>query len=200
MVEHFPESLSITPSTRKRFLNGVRLFIFSGYDSTGSVICYCFHFLSKHPKVLARLRAEHDEVLSSDPASAASTLSGDPRLVNNLPYTLAVIKEVLRMFPPAGTTRAGKPNLYPKTEAWRPFENGPRNYIGQALVLVELRVVLACLIRTFNISPAYDEWDAKHPINGIKLYRGERAYQVEAGAAHPAAQYPCRVTLAKREE
>jgi cytochrome P450 len=29
----------------------IRLFIFAGYDSTGSVVCYCFHLLSKHPKV-----------------------------------------------------------------------------------------------------------------------------------------------------
>jgi cytochrome P450 len=29
----------------------IRLFVFAGYDSTGSVICYCFHLLSKHPKV-----------------------------------------------------------------------------------------------------------------------------------------------------
>jgi cytochrome P450 len=29
----------------------IRLFIFAGYDSTASVICYCFHLLSKHPKV-----------------------------------------------------------------------------------------------------------------------------------------------------
>jgi cytochrome P450 len=89
----------------------VRLFIFAGYDSTASVICYCFHYLSKYPKVLARLRAEHDEVLGLDPTSAAAKLSEDPRLVNNLPYTLAVIKEVMRMFPPAGTTRAGKPGV-----------------------------------------------------------------------------------------
>ncbi|KAF1957230.1 sterigmatocystin biosynthesis P450 monooxygenase StcS [Byssothecium circinans] len=233
---------------RAMAIRQVRLFIFAGYDSTASVICYCFHYLSKTPNVLGRLRAEHDQVLGLDPASAASALCKDPRLVNNLPYTLAVIKEVMRMFPPAGTTRAGKPGvsttddagnlcptddailwilhvemhrspkywmqpddflperwlvgpqheLYPRPGAWRPFELGPRNCIGQALVLVELRVILACLIRTFDISPAYDEWDVRHPSNGIKLYRGERAYQVEQGAAHPNAGYPCRIKLAIR--
>ena len=29
----------------------MRLFIFAGYDTTASVICYCFHALSKHPDV-----------------------------------------------------------------------------------------------------------------------------------------------------
>lgn len=223
----------------------IRLFIFAGYDSTGSVVCYCFHLLSKHPAVLSRLRAEHDKVLGPDPTAAAAKLTEDPRIVNSLHYTLAVIKEVMRLFAPAGTTRAGKPNvditddsgnlcptedailwilhvemhrsgkywtqpddflperwmvsqdheLHPRPGAWRPFELGPRNCIAQALVLVELRVILACLVRSFEVQPAYEEWDAKHLVKGTKLYRGERAYQIEAGAAHPAAGYPCYVTI-----
>jgi cytochrome P450 len=32
----------------------IRLFIFAGYDSLGSVICYCFHLLSKNPQVCKR--------------------------------------------------------------------------------------------------------------------------------------------------
>lgn len=176
----------------------------------------------------------------------ASRLSNDPRIVNTLHYTLAVIKEVLRLFTPAGTTRAGKfginvtddtgsvlptddaillilhvemhrsskywvrPNeflperwlvpagheLYPQSGAWRPFELGPRNCIGQALVMLELRVILLCLVREFEVLPAYDEWDAMNPSKRTRLYRGERVYQVEKGAAHPAAGYPCRVRLA----
>jgi cytochrome P450 len=50
--------------------------------------------------------------------------------------------------------------LYPRHSAWRPFELGPRNYIGQALVMIELRVILACLTREFDLEPAYAEWDA----------------------------------------
>ncbi|KAM7222488.1 sterigmatocystin biosynthesis P450 monooxygenase [Rhypophila decipiens] len=236
-----PEKLDA--SFRAFAIRQIRLFIFAGHDSTGSAICYCFYLLSKHPAAVALLRAEHDQVLGSDPTAAAAALDSNPRLVNKLHYTLAVIKESLRLFAPAGTTRVGKPNvsitddaghicptddavlwvlhvqmhrssrywirpdeflpkrwlvpqgheLYPRPGAWRPFELGPRNCIAQALVLVELRVVLACLARSFDVRPAYEEWDAKHPTKGNKLYRGERAYQVEAGAAHPAARFPCRV-------
>jgi len=184
--------------------------------------------------------------LGSDAASAGRFLAQNPRAVNELKYTLAVVKEVLRLFAPAATTRAGKPGvnisddtggilptddtimlivhvemhrsdkywvrpndflperwlvrpdheLYPQPGAWRPLEIGPRNCIGQALVLIELRVILACLVREFEITPAYDEWDAQNPKKGIKLYRGERAYQVEKGASHPANGYPCRIKLA----
>jgi cytochrome P450 len=223
----------------------IRLFVFAGHDSTASSICYIFHALSKHPEVLARLRKEHDEVLGSDPTVAASKLSGNPRLVNNLNYTLAVIKEAMRLFPPAGASRDGESGinltddagsscptddtilwilhgevhqwekywvrgaeflperwmvpanheLYPSPGTWRPFEIGPRNCIAQAMVLVELRVVLACLARTFDVKPAYDEWDVTRGAKGNRLVHGERAYQIERGASHPAGGYPCRVTL-----
>ncbi|PYH46164.1 cytochrome P450 [Aspergillus saccharolyticus JOP 1030-1] len=34
--------------------------------------------------------------------------------------------------------------------AWRPFERGPRNCIGQGLVNLEVRVILACTVRRFD--------------------------------------------------
>ncbi|RAH81452.1 cytochrome P450 monooxygenase, partial [Aspergillus japonicus CBS 114.51] len=34
--------------------------------------------------------------------------------------------------------------------AWRPFERGPRNCIGQGLVNIEVRVILACTVRRFD--------------------------------------------------
>jgi cytochrome P450 len=223
-----------------------RLVIFVGYDANATVLCYCFHYLSKNPEALARLRAEHDDVLGKDAAAAGSRLTEDACLVNRLPYTLAVIKEVMRLFPPACGDRQGQAGvsitndkgdlcetddtiiqfshitlhrnpkywvrpddflperwlvpvgheLYPQQNSWRPFESGPRNCIAQALVLTELRIMLACLVRTFDITPAYDEYDEKHPRKGIQTYEGERAYLIERGAAHPTAGYPCRVAMA----
>ncbi|KAH7378408.1 sterigmatocystin biosynthesis P450 monooxygenase StcS [Phaeosphaeria sp. MPI-PUGE-AT-0046c] len=236
---------SLDPSFRSFAIRQIKLFIFAGYDSTGSTVCYCFHLLSQHLEVLEKLREEHDRVLGPDRTAAASRLSQNPSLVNDLPYTLAVIKEVLRMFPPAGTTRAGKPGvnvtddagnslptdnailwilhvemhrspsywerpdeflperwlvpvghiLRPQAGAWRPFELGPRDCVGQALVLIELKVILACLVREFDIVPAYDELDKRRSKGGIKKLRGERAYQVEKGAAHPVDEYPCWIKI-----
>jgi cytochrome P450 len=224
----------------------IRLFVFAGHDSTASSICYAFYLLSKHPDALARLRAEHDEVLGKDPAAASQKISQDPRILNQLVYTLAVIKESLRLFPPAGASRESSHDvsikddagnacptadtilwilhpeihrwgkywvrgdeflperwmvplgheLHPRPGAWRPFEIGPRNCIAQAMVLVELRIVLACLVRTFNVSPAYDEVDAKS--GKTPLVRGERAYQIEKASAHPVGGFPCRVSFAER--
>jgi cytochrome P450 len=238
----------LDPSFRAFAIRQIRLFIFAGHDSTSAAICYCFYVLSQHPEALERLREEHDLVLGPDPAAATTVISTNPRIVNNLPYTLAVIKETLRLFPPAGTTRAGKPGvsvsddtgmrcptddaiiwvlhveahrspqywvrpddflperwlvgpeheLYPRPGTWRPFEHGPRNCIAQALVLVELRVILACMAREFNILPAYDELDETDATGKVRTCRGERAYLVGEGAAHPAARFPCYIEVTER--
>lgn len=116
-------------------------------------------------------------------------------------YASAVIKETLRLWPPAGTarmtypgaglsvrTRTGEeytldgvhvyncaiiiqrdPAVYGETAndfrperwlddsaetipvgAWRAFERGPRNCIGQELAMLEARVVLALLVCHFD--------------------------------------------------
>lgn len=90
--------------------------------------------------------------------------------------------------------------LYPLKAAWRPFEWGPRNCMGQALVMMELKTVLAMIVREFDFTPAYDEFDKAHPKKGPRTYRGDRAYQIEEGAAHPSDHYPCRVSLAQRQK
>ena len=86
-------------------------------------------------------------------------------------------------------------DLQPMKEAYRPFEIGPRNCPAQGLVMTELRVIMACIIRQFDFTPAYEEWDRLHPGGGLRTYRGERAYQTEEGAAHPVEHYPCRVSI-----
>ena len=54
-------------------------------------------------------------------------------------------------------TLAGRASheLYPMNGAWRPFEHGPRNCVARSLVMTELRVVLACVVRQFDFEPAY---------------------------------------------
>ncbi|KAL6235164.1 hypothetical protein BDW75DRAFT_251072 [Aspergillus navahoensis] len=227
----------------------IRLFLFAGNDTTSS-------------KALARVRQEHDRTFGTVPSAAAQLLKSNPALLSQCPYTLAVIKETLRLFPPASTTREGRDGitltdrhgniypldhtigaeilhptihrnprlwpradefiperwlvdpgheLYPNLAAWRPFEHGPRNCIGQTLVYNEMRIVLVLTARTFDIKPAYDEWDAMQaakegPLpklvrrlgisgNPLKTVHGERAYQTEKAGTHPADGYPCRVQL-----
>ncbi|CAG8949870.1 hypothetical protein HYFRA_00004198 [Hymenoscyphus fraxineus] len=90
--------------------------------------------------------------------------------------------------------------LYPLKGAWRPFEQGPRNCIAQGLVMIELKVVLAHLVREFDFENSYDEWDIANPRKGLKICRGERAFQIDEGAAHPAEHYPCKVSFHEHKE
>lgn len=92
---------------RKYAQSQMKVFIFAGHDTTSTTICYAWLLLSRNPKVMAKLRAEHDAVLGPDREKAASTLSGDPALLNQLTYTLAVIKETLRVFPVVSSPRGG---------------------------------------------------------------------------------------------
>ena len=102
---------SLDPEFRAFAISQIRLFLFVGHDSTSSTICYLVHLLATNPDALARLRAEHDTVFGADIATVCSTLGQHPHLLNNLPYTSAVIKETLRLFPPASCSRQGKPNV-----------------------------------------------------------------------------------------
>lgn len=67
--------------------------------------------MSQAPEVLEKLRAEHDKVFGPDPAVARQAVLETPSLLNALPYTNAVIKEVLRLVPIAATAREGSPDL-----------------------------------------------------------------------------------------
>ncbi len=71
----------------------VRTMFLAGYETTASALVFAFHMLSRHPLVRRRLEAELDEVLGG-------RLPGIEDLPN-LPYTLQVFHETMRLYPPA---------------------------------------------------------------------------------------------------
>jgi len=243
------DSPTMDPVFKKFAASQIRMFMLAGHDTSSTAIVYALHCLYTNTECLAKARAEHDAVFGTDPSKASSMIAKDPSLLNQLPYTLAAIKEALRLFPPGGSMRAGdeeiiltdeqgrqfptancavwilhhglhiNPQVWPEPQkfiperflahvgpedplhpvkgAWRGFEFGPRNCIGQTLALVEIKLVLVMVLREFDMSPAYDEWDEMHPTKGIKTVAGERAYMVQGGGggAHPTDRYPCRVKI-----
>ncbi|KAF2460964.1 cytochrome P450 [Lineolata rhizophorae] len=267
------------PVFRERLLPQVATFVFAGHDTTSSTLCWAYHLLARNPHALAALRAEHSAVLGPDPAAAPALLRTSPHLLNELPYTLAAIRETLRLFPPASTIReapslsatirdpaSGAPlpaaptedtmvwvlhscihrsealwgptvhdflperflpaprNVDPRPgkgggggggdelpwpeNAWRPFERGPRNCIGQELALVEARAVLALTAREFDVRAAYDRvgalagdgstWEARATsADALQEVWGDPAYQILQATAKPRDGMPAVVSFAK---
>ncbi|KAF2726749.1 cytochrome P450 [Polyplosphaeria fusca] len=239
--------------------NHIRLFLFAGNDTTSSTIAFSIHLMSKHPEALARLREEHDSIFGTDITQTATLLKDQPTLFNQCRYTLAFVKETLRLYPPAANMRLGSSELvlpalngqmlpteglniilvhqtihknpriwvrpeefipdrwlvdpghelYPPPGAFRPFDIGPRRCIGQELALIEIRMVLIMVARTFKFSPAYEEWNRTLSSNAgvwpklkewlgmkeLNTVHGDRVYQTEKAGTHPSDGYPCRVSV-----
>ncbi|KAL4915425.1 cytochrome P450 [Aspergillus aurantiobrunneus] len=189
----------------------IKTFLFAGHDTTSSLLQWAFYELSRTPRALSAVRQELDSILGpqSSPDLVRDQLlsTQGESLLSRMSYTAAIVKETLRLHPPAGTGRyvphgtgfnvrlpegqtlcldgmvlhncetiiqrdetvygptkdAFRPerwlnkalsgedaNIAPS--AWRPFERGPRNCIGQELANLEARVVLACTLRRYDFT------------------------------------------------
>ncbi|MGE4191678.1 MAG: cytochrome P450 [Thermoanaerobaculia bacterium] len=71
-------------------------FLAAGHETTSGLLSFALYFLLKHPDVMARARAEVDEVLGADATPHFEHLA-------QLPYLEQVLKETLRLCPPAPT-------------------------------------------------------------------------------------------------
>lgn len=70
----------------------INLFV-AGHETTSNALMWSWYLLSQHPHVAAKLRAELDDVLAGRTPALAD--------LANLPYTQQVIKESMRLYPPA---------------------------------------------------------------------------------------------------
>ncbi|KAJ5626642.1 hypothetical protein N7528_004069 [Penicillium herquei] len=111
----------LDPEFKKWATIQTRLFLFVGHDSEAATIIYTLYLLAKHPDALAKMRAEHDSVFGKTNESTSELLVNHPETVNRLPYTHAVIKETLRLFPPANGMREGLPGVSLRDEHGRAF-------------------------------------------------------------------------------
>merc|ERR1712217_798510 len=71
--------------------------MFGGFDTTSIALTYALFLLATHPEQLARLRHEVDGVLELGCEFSSKDLK-------SLPYCTNVIKETLRLYPPAPLT------------------------------------------------------------------------------------------------
>lgn len=88
---------------RESAISQIKSFLFAGHDTTATLIAYAIHLLSRSPDALRSIREEHDAVLGPDPLAASTAIRDEATLLSQLKYTHAVIKETLRLYPPANT-------------------------------------------------------------------------------------------------
>jgi cytochrome P450 len=71
----------------------VLLFLLAGHETTATALTFTLHLLGHHPSVQQRVREEVRQVLGDRPPTAADAAS--------LACTTRVVKEALRLYPPA---------------------------------------------------------------------------------------------------
>jgi cytochrome P450 len=272
------DAFQLPPGLKADIVDSLKTFIFAGHDTTSSTICWAFYLLHRHPDARKKLDAELNTFFPKG-TSAAEKIKQDPYIVNRLEYTTAVLRETMRLFPPASTLRA--PDAFtvhnviidPKTktrypmagthvwpivhlinrnkrffpeptkfiperfiqsqtpfpeaelftvvgkDAFRPFEKGPRNCIGQELAMLEGKIILALTSREFDFTLEYpgEDPDPQYPIpestaeelseqteygRGVRAgtikpnrIEGHRVFQILAGSAKPTGNCPGRVKI-----
>lgn len=198
----------LTPEVLQQTVDSLKTFLFAGHDTTSILLQWSFYELERSPHVAAALCAELDELFGPDPdpQSVMDVLvARGEDIMRRMVYTSAFLKEILRLYPPAGSARFAPPgsNFYVTSRdgrrfcldglviylcatlvqrdpavygptadeflperwlgdgegeekgriaasAWRPFERGPRNCIGQELANIESKIILACVARRYE--------------------------------------------------
>lgn len=130
---------------------------FAGHETTARTMTATWAALAQHPDAAARLHAELDEVLGDR----------DPTLddLHHLPYTLQVVKEVLRLWPAA------------------PF------YVRDAVETVEVQGATIEAGTPVMLSPY---WTHRHPDfwDDPERFDPERFTRQTEAARHPQAYHP----------
>ncbi|KAI0887011.1 cytochrome P450 [Annulohypoxylon maeteangense] len=108
----FQSTEELTPQLLSTTSDQIRSFLFAGHDTNTSALQWIFYELSRTPRALKAVRDELDEVLGpdSDPLAISAILAQEgEHLLPCMQYINAVIKETLRLHPPASTVRMTEP-------------------------------------------------------------------------------------------
>ncbi|KAI1352317.1 cytochrome P450 [Xylaria sp. FL0043] len=194
----------------------LKTFLLAGHDTTSVTLAWVFYELSLNSTGLAKVRAELNSLFGTDASPEAIRarllLPDGAALLQKMTYISAVIKETLRLHPPAATARmsehgtgfsihtpegqeycldgmiiyncetilhrdvsvygvsanqfvperwlnegdgtleADSTTRRVPASAWRAFERGPRNCIGQEFATMEARVIIAYIARRYDFT------------------------------------------------
>ncbi|MBO0931228.1 cytochrome P450 [Fibrella aquatilis] len=164
----------------------------AGHETTAVSMAWTMYLLASHPAILKRLQTEVATVLGTGASESLPPVEA----FRTLPYTMQVVQESMRLYPPAwamsrmaladdhiGPFRIPKgdtvvvspyllhhdPTNWPDPDrfdpdrfapgadagrpayAYLPFGGGPRLCIGNQFALMEMQILLALLVQSFDI-------------------------------------------------
>jgi hypothetical protein len=95
-------------------IDQVKTFVLAGHDTASSTLAWIFYHLSQDENVLQRMREEHTAVFGGQGSVGheAESIVKDSTILNDLKYTLAVMREALRLYPPAAAVRQADSDFY----------------------------------------------------------------------------------------
>jgi len=94
MLMEFKDPDTNAGMTERELLDEILTLVVAGHETTASTLNWTWWLVSQHPEVERRLQEEQDRV---GPLGAGATYAD----LERLPYTLAVLQEALRLYPPA---------------------------------------------------------------------------------------------------
>src|SRR6202041_2813541 len=168
--------------TDEQLRDEIMTLFLAGHDTPANTLSWTWYLLAQNPKADATLGAELHEVLGNRAPAPADL----PRL----PYTEMVMKESMRLYPPAwGVGRRAIHDF--DLERWRhdpirngkiprfsyfPFGGGPRVCVGAGFAMMEATLLLATIAQKFrltlaphqSIQPLFSV--TLRPKNGIRMH------------------------------
>ena len=187
--------------------------LIAGHETTASTLAWAFERLVREPRVLARLVEEvrDGEEQRYLTATIQETLRRRPVLPSTAPRMVKQPIEVGGWHYPTGVSLVANayllhhdadvyPDPYafrperfleepPGTYTWIPFGGGRRRCLGSSFAMLEMQVVIASILRDFELQPAGSPHEAARrrqitvrPSGGSRIGLARRAERVEATA------------------
>ncbi|KAF4434963.1 cytochrome P450 [Fusarium acutatum] len=97
----------LSNSEEEMLLSNLRTMLLGGHSTSTNTLCFLFMLLSKAPDVVEKMNQEHCEQLGTSPQV---TLLANPNMFRRLPYTEAVLKESLRLYPLGSDLKQAPPS------------------------------------------------------------------------------------------